>query len=243
MVKKMNNCNNEFEEYYYQYLDYNGNENIVCSKNRERKVNIFYYPIIISFYKNKIIYSISSNYYDELKEYMNNKAFKDRYEIINFFKDYFERKNEKILIQEMKRMIKNKKSDIDISRVVKIDEKYKKEYFNSFEKHSELEYKEKKWNIVNKYMYVSGVVKDNKIVSSGFVSNIDYNGANIVIQTKEKYRKNGYGKSVVEKISRDLLKEHKIPIYWVNIENKASIQLAKKLDFEELAKELVVKLI
>ena len=84
MVKKMNNCNNEFEEYYYQYLDYNGNENIVCSKNRERKVNIFYYPIIISFYKNKIIYSISSNYYDELKEYMNNKAFKDRYEIINF---------------------------------------------------------------------------------------------------------------------------------------------------------------
>ena len=239
----MKNCNNKFEDYYYQYLDYNGNENIVCSRNRESKVNIFYYPIIISFYKNKIIYSISSNYYGQLKECMNNRTFKNRYEIISFFKNFFEKKNEKISIQEMKRMIKTKESNIDISRVVRIDEKYKKEYFNSFENHSELEYKEKKWNIVNKYMYVSGIVKDEKIVSSGFVSNIDYNGANIVIQTKEKYRKNGYGKAVVEKISRDLLKENRIPIYWVNIENKASIQLASSLDFEELATELVVRLI
>lgn len=239
----MNNCNNEFEDYYYQYLDYKENENIVYSKNRESKVNVFYYPIIVSFYKNKIIYSISPKYYDDFKIYMNNKKLKDKNEIINFLNQFFENKKENIVIQEMKRMIKTKRSNIDISKVVKIDKKYKREYFNSFERHNELEYKEEKWSKIKDYNCVNMIIEDDKIVSLGFVSNINYNGANIVIQTKEKYRNNGYGKAVVEKISRDLLKENKIPIYWINIENTASMQLAKSLEFEEMATELVVKLI
>lgn len=239
----MNNCNNEFEDYYYQYLDYKENENIVYSKNRESKVNVFYYPIIVSFYKNKIIYSISPKYYDNFKIYMNNKKLKDKNEIINFLNQFFENKKENIVIQEMKRMIKTKRSNIDISKVVKIDEKYKREYFNSFERHNELEYKEEKWSKIKDYNCVNMIIEDDKIVSLGFVSNINYNGANIVIQTKEKYRNNGYGKAVVEKISRDLLKENKIPIYWINIENTASMELAKSLEFEEMATELVVKLI
>ena len=140
-------------------------------------------------------------------------------------------------------MIKTKKSDIDISEVVLIDEKYKEEYCNSFERHNELEYKEKKWNKIKFYKYINGIIKDAKIVSLGFVSDINYNGANIVIQTKEKYGRKGYGRAIVEKISRDLLKNDIIPIYWVNTENKASMQLAKHLDFEEFSTELVVKLI
>lgn len=239
----MNNCNNEFEDYYYQFLDYKENENIVYSKNRESKVNVFYYPIIVSFYKNKIIYSISPKYYDDFKIYMNNKKLKDKNEIINFLNQFFENKKENIVIQEMKRMIKTKRSNIDISKVVKIDEKYKREYFNSFERHNELEYKEEKWSKIKDYNCVNMIIEDDKIVSLGFVSNINYNGANIVIQTKEKYRNNGYGKAVVEKISRDLLKENKIPIYWINIENTASMELAKSLEFEEMATEFVVKLI
>lgn len=243
MVIKMKDCNNKFEEYYYKFLGYNENENIVCSENRESRVNIFSYPIIIAFYKNKIIYSISPKYYVELKTVIGDKKFKDRYEIINFLNEFFEKRNENISFQEMKRMIKTKKSDIDISEVVLIDEKYKEEYCNSFERHNELEYKEKKWNKIKFYKYINGIIKDAKIVSLGFVSDINYNGANIVIQTKEKYGRKGYGRAIVEKISRDLLKNDIIPIYWVNTENKASMQLAKHLDFEEFSTELVVKLI
>ena len=67
-------------------------------------------------------------------------------------------------------------------------------------------------------------------------------GANIVIQTKEKYQNKGYGTAVVEKISNDLLENEIIPIYWVNKNNKESIKLANKVSFKVKASEIVVKI-
>ena len=64
---------------------------------------------------------------------------------------------------------------------------------------------------------------------------------NIVIQTKEKYKNNGYGKTIVERISRDMENDQIIPIYWVDVKNKASFELARSLLFEIMAEEIVVK--
>ncbi|MBQ2937836.1 MAG: GNAT family N-acetyltransferase [Clostridia bacterium] len=232
----------DFKDYYYKYLNYNSSENIICSEDRETLINVFYYPVIVSLFNDKIIYSINSKYFREIKENIQKENLKNKEDIINFLNNFFKIKNKKVSIQEMFRMTKNEKFNIDISKVLNIDEKNKKEYFNSFEYCHDLEYKEMKWKKVKNYKYLNGIIEDNQFVSVGFVSNIDYNGANIVIQTKEKYKNNGYGKSIVEKISRDLLKDNIIPIYWVNVNNKSSIKLAENIKFEKKVTEIVVKI-
>ncbi len=235
-------CKDEFENYYYNYIGYCGKENIICSLNREIKVNDFYYPVIASKYDNKIIYSITPKYFKEIAEKIEMQNFNDEQSITGVFKEFFQAKNLDVSIQTMLRMSKNRICDIDISKVVNINENYRDEYYNSFENYRNLEYKEEKWSKVKNLKYLNGIIEDDQIVSLGFVSNIDYNGANIVIQTKEKYRNRGYGKSIVEKISRDLLKNHLIPIYWVNIKNDFSRKLAYGIFFEEKVREIVVKI-
>ena len=80
-----------FQDYYYKYLNFDGKENIVCSEERDKKVNIFYYPVIVSFYDNKVIYSISKKYYDDLKENLKNKDLKSEENIIDFLSKYFKK--------------------------------------------------------------------------------------------------------------------------------------------------------
>ena len=229
---------NNFKEYYYKFLNFNEKERIICSNNRCKSINNFYYPVIISKFQDSTMYSIAPDYFEKLKEIIIEE--KDiKYNLFEFFqkhKMYFS-------IQDMYRMFKNNNSNTDISNVIELDNKYKEQYFNSFEHSNDIIYKQEKWEKIIKYQYLNGIIEDNKFVSVGFVSNIDENGANIVIQTKDKYRNRGYGKAIVEKISRDLLEDNIIPIYWVNKENKASIQLAESIGFKKEADEIVVKLI
>lgn len=48
----MKDINKKFKE-YYKYLGYNGNQNIVCSENRDKVINIYKYPIIVALYEGK----------------------------------------------------------------------------------------------------------------------------------------------------------------------------------------------
>ena len=235
-------CTDKFKNYYYNYIGYCENENIICTLNRERKVNDFYYPIIVSQYDNKKIYSITPKYFKEVAEKIKMQNFDDEHSITKFLNEFFQNKNLDVSVQTMLRMSKNRMCDIDISKVVNINENYTTEYYNSFENFRSLEYKEKKWSKLKNLKYLNGIIEDNQIASLGFVSNIDYGGANIVIQTKEKYKNRGYGKSIVEKISRELLENNLIPIYWVNIKNDFSRKLADGIFFEEKAREIVVKM-
>lgn len=177
---------NKFEEYYYKYLNYNEEDNIILSENRERTTNFFYYPVIVAMYNNKTIYSISPKYYLELKTIIQNENPRNKEDIKNVLNKYFKSKKREINIQEMFRMTKKEKIDVDTSYVINIKEENKEEYFNSFDYHQEKTYKENKWKQIKRYKYLNGIVEDGKIVSLGFIPNIDYNGANIVIQTKEK---------------------------------------------------------
>lgn len=196
----------------------------------------------MTMYNNKIIYSISPKYYPELKIIIENDNPRNKEEIKNVLNKYFKYKKEKINIQEMSRMTKNEKINVDTADVINIKEENKEEYFNSFDYHQEKIYKENKWKQIKRYKYLNGIVRDGKIVSLGFISNVDYNGANIVIQTKEKYQNKGYGTAIVEKISNDLLENEIIPIYWVNKNNKESIKLANKVGFKVKASKIVVKI-
>lgn len=81
--------------------------------------------------------------------------------------------------------------------------------------------------------------KNYEFVSIGYISNINYNAGNIIIHTQENYRNKGYGKKIVYAICNECKKNNIIPIYWVESNNKSSVELAKNIGFNVRCKETV----
>ena len=232
---------NLFWNSYYRYMEIKDDEKICLRKRKEIINNKFHYPIIISFIDNRVIYSVEKNYYEKFLKDININSMINKEEIKNYIKILLQNQMQHFRIKEMYRMYKNEgKNDIDISRVISINNGQKKEYFNSFKIRRDDVYKEKKWKEISKNNFLKGIIKDNKIVSMGYISNINYGMGNIVIQTIEEYQNRGYGKMVVEKISQEALKNSILPIYWVENKNIASIKLAESLGFKKVVDEIVV---
>ena len=232
---------NLFWNSYYKYLEIKDDEKICLRKRKEIINNKFHYPIIISFIDNRVIYSVEKNYYEKFLKDININSMINKEEIKNYIKILLQNQMQHFRIKEMYRMYKNEgKNDIDISRVISINNGQKKEYFNSFKIRRDDVYKEKKWKEISKNNFLKGIIKDNKIVSMGYISDINYGMGNIVIQTIEEYQNRGYGKMVVEKISQEALKNSILPIYWVENKNIASIKLAESLGFKKVVDEIVV---
>lgn len=141
MVKKMNN---EFNEYYYKYLGikkYNICK-LVVSKNREEKINDFmYYPVIITKINEENVISVSQNLYEELKEEIGKSNSNKVIEVIG---NVINRKYTNCKMKRMYRMELDNILDIDISKVVKVEEKYKDIFLNSKKKRT-VDEDEKKW--------------------------------------------------------------------------------------------------
>lgn len=211
------------EKYYESFIGIEKDTRIIKTKNRDLPLNEkYFYPIIISKYKNKTYISVSPKYYDKIKELNILDLTKEKQIALlqNIFKDY-----------QIKIMYRMYKKDI-INVQTKSRRLNKKLFINSVKNKDRWDYYKDKVS----YVYV----EDNKIVSMAFVSNIDYCGCNIVVETKKEYRNLGYGKDVVATITNEILKRNLIPIYLVNRENKYSYKLAKSLGYEILSEEIIV---
>ena len=86
------------------------------------------------------------------------------------------------------------------------------------------------------------IIKEDRIVSSAKISDVDFSGGNIVVYTDFQYRKLGHGKQVVKKSIDWCLEKHILPIYLVDIENRPSVSLAESLGFEIMSKEVIVSI-
>ena len=85
-----------------------------------------------------------------------------------------------------------------------------------------------------------GIIENDEIAATSFISDIDSGGGNLVVSTKPKYRNMGYGKAVVARATEWCF-EHEIrPIYLVAEGNKPSVKLAEGLGFETMSEEIVV---
>lgn len=145
-----------FNEYYCKYLGINGNNNleelqIIVSENREEKINDYmYYPIIVANYNEKKVISTTRNYYKELKDEVQKNIKENDLNII--IQKFLENKFINYKMKEMYRMSLDYNKSIDISNVIKIDDKCKKYFYNSIKKDTSLENKERKWNQLKKYI-------------------------------------------------------------------------------------------
>ena len=85
-----------------------------------------------------------------------------------------------------------------------------------------------------------GIIENDEIAATAFISDIDSGAGNLVVSTKPKYRKKGYGKAVVTRATEWCIKNVIRPIYLVAVTNEPSVKLAEGLGFETKSEEIVV---
>jgi len=84
------------------------------------------------------------------------------------------------------------------------------------------------------------IIENNEIASSSFVSDIDHKAGNIVVGTKPKYRKMGYGRALVQRSTEWCFENGIRPIYLVDVQNTPSAKLAEGLGYKTMTKEAIV---
>ena len=84
------------------------------------------------------------------------------------------------------------------------------------------------------------IFENDEIASSAYISDIDHQGANIVVSTGTKFRNKGYGKAAVKYASEWCFSHGYRPIYLADMKNVPSIKLAESLGFIEMSQEVVV---
>lgn len=205
----------------------------------------FFYPLIYTKYNGEIYISVLNQYYNLVLNNIKDIDFTklDNKHIIAFFKKIFSDVLENFEVKEMYRMYRETKLNITGNDAVLLNESNKKYFMNTGKKSNDVSFKEKKWNEL-KNIIDTGMIyiikTENKITSMAYVSDIFAEGANIVVSTDEKNRKKGYGKKVVARLTNSIIERKLLPIYFVNVNNKPSINLAKSLGYINIADEIVV---
>lgn len=88
--------------------------------------------------------------------------------------------------------------------------------------------------------YKKNVIRDgNKIVSYCKVSNIDFTYGNLVIWTDEKYRRKGFAREVLLASILKCKEDGIEPLYLVNSQNTASLELAKTIGLTIAQTEII----
>jgi len=220
-----------FEKYYHQYLTYDKNKYLVVSEQRRVPLNgHYYYPIIGTTINDKPFYSIDSDHLSLFK-----------YDISNSIEEnikFNHEKNTKLRFRHFYRMsvkdqihLKNNKAKLfDLEDLKRLKHKVKtKDELNKLSR----QVKEKR-----KFVVWVG----DEIASIGRITDIDFNGGNIAVYTKENHRGMGYGKMVVEACINWCTDNEVVPIYLVDSNNGKSVSLAKSLGFVCHSEEFVLSI-
>lgn len=84
---------------------------------------------------------------------------------------------------------------------------------------------------------IYGIWQDGKIVSSSDSPDIPYLPEIFVevgVSTLKEYRKKGYGKAIMHKLCKSIVKENKIPVIIIAKDNKASLSMVNSLGYKKL---------
>ncbi|MBN1968876.1 MAG: GNAT family N-acetyltransferase [Candidatus Delongbacteria bacterium] len=204
------------------------------SKLRDVPINRNYYYLVIfsKIFNNQIcscsndVYMICSDLFDGTSSSIN-EIFSVVQSIDNQFK-----------LRRMDRYsTENIFEDININATRFTKEIIEKIEFDDLVKKNEF-IKRNRDVIENGCRYV--VLEKKKIVSSAFISDFIANGCNIVVNTNEFNRKNGYGKDVVSVCVSWCLENSLVPVYLVDERNETSVRLAKLVGLIIQNQEIVI---
>lgn len=234
--------------YYDQYLGVNSSKvypGIYASNQRNipLALELFHYLIITD--RTGLIYSIAPQFYLEFEKYINRqKNNKIDEELMKGIDGFFKDKLPNYIIRKMYRLtVNNDLKILQCNKVRQLTIADKEAFLNSGKKAGNKIYKENKWKSKEELIYqgrVFGYIHNDKIVSWAEVSNIDFNGGNIVVNTVPEYGNLGYGKCVVAEAAKWCLNNNLLPIYWVDSLNTPSLNLAQSIGFKIMSEEVVV---
>jgi RimJ/RimL family protein N-acetyltransferase len=242
---------NKYDTYYENYLcvnkdDWEKGKAIFSCPQRDKPLNlIFINNLIGTKIDEKMVFSISPKFYTKFCKYIQEVKITDidddnfLMDIDDFFADYLENYS----IRRMYRLTVDENQfrpppHFDQVATISDKEKYLKLLGKRGKKFKEREWRKRKEIILQSRYFI--IYANNEVASNALISDIDFNGANIVVNTNPNYRRKGYGKAVVAKTVEWCFKNNKIPIYWVDTANIASIKLAESLGFQVKSKELVI---
>ncbi|WIV11539.1 GNAT family N-acetyltransferase [Proteiniborus sp. MB09-C3] len=242
--------NSTFQNYYYKYLGIDKREleigkRVFSSNQRNKSLNGQFVQYLISTHiDGKLIFSVAPQYYNNLLDLIKGQATENVDEIIEILNTFFSDILESFSLRKMYRLIPS--VDYGIwdslnSSVLKLTKEIFMNDLENIEEAKKMEiWERKKGEILEGRKFV--VLEGKKIVSACKISDIDFGGGNIAVWTDSNYRNKGFGKAVVSEAVKWCINNNILPIYWVDSENTASINLAKNLGFEIRAKEIVVSI-
>ncbi|MBS4535336.1 GNAT family N-acetyltransferase [Clostridium sp. D2Q-14] len=241
------NIEEDFWNYYYSYLgveekDLKVSKLIFKCNQRDKPINNWYlYPLVVTNIGAEFICSISPKYARTFRKFIstcNYHNFEELYGLLDIYfndklDDYNIRKMYRLTIEDTRLREFNKSRAIILTREVLM-----KGLKNTTLKEKQDIWSRKKEEVEQGRQYV--ILNDENIVSYCKVSNIDFGGGNLVVWTEPEYRGRGYGKEVVIAATKWCIENDILPIYWVDSDNLASLNLAKALNYKIYSEELVV---
>ncbi|SDD56638.1 GNAT family N-acetyltransferase [Sporomusa acidovorans] len=238
----------EFFCYYNKYLGVNtsnGYHKIYACDQRNKPLARYFFQHLIIVNRKKLIFSIAPHLYKEFKAYIDTEKYQRINEgLIKKIDDFFKDKFANYSIRKMARLaVDNDLKFLQSNQVRQLTKDDKNIFLNSGNKANSKTYKENKWNIIEELVHKGRVfvyIYENRILSWAEISNIDFSGGNIVVNTVPEYRNLGYGKLVVSEAARWCFQNNVLPIYWVDLLNNNSLRLANRIGFKKMAEELVV---
>ncbi|CQR74358.1 hypothetical protein SOV_24820 [Sporomusa ovata DSM 2662] len=239
---------NKFFEYYDKYLGIsmsNKHPKIYPCKQRNKLLARNYFQHLIITNREGLIYSIEPLFYSQFKMYIDIEKYSEINEsLILLINNFFNKRFGNYKIRKMLRLTTaNDLKFLQSTCARKLTIGDKDIFLNSGNKSNTKPYKERKWDAIKAMIREERAfvyVHQNQILSLAIVSNIDFNGGNIVVNTVPEYRNFGYGKLVVSKAAKWCLENDVLPIYWVDSLNVNSLKLALSIGFQIMAEELVV---
>lgn len=230
-----------FDEYYSKFLGIekellSQGKRVFISEYRDKPLNKkYFYPLIISNCYGKLACSVSNKYVDIAYKYFDGTE-----DSINRIVEDLRKIDESFRVRKMHRFSYNIENACNIL-TNHIATPLTQESIKSI-KLTGISHED--YIKINKEALDSGVehviIKDNRIASRAFISDIYVNAGNIVVFTKDEYRNNGYGKEVVKGCIEWCFKKDILPIYLVEESNKPSLNIPLALNFIKQADEFII---
>ncbi|EHT4943455.1 GNAT family N-acetyltransferase [Vibrio vulnificus] len=219
----------KYKELYKKFLgvEVGAKSQVFLSENRSTPINNKYlHEIILS--------KISGNFYcstNFIRLNECNAMYTDSLKVVDVFKSYYTdlkaRNFERYIIRDANGVSReiSPLSAFDID-ALNVNEIHKKRFIE-------------KYSSALHFGLYFGLIKDNKIVSHAYVSDITNGLANIVVYTDFEYRGKGYASLLLSNCVVACYREGIIPMYLVESKNKISKGLLKSFCVELLAEEII----
>lgn len=239
-----------FRDYYFNYLGLNLEElqngkSVFSSLQRDKPLNKkFVYKFIATFVDGNLVCSIAPEYFNDFKMFIKNREVEQLDDVTKTSRDFFQSRLHDFNFRKMYRLTINENniysSGYD-TQVIQLTKGILMKIIDDMSEEDKLKIWEKRKQEVQegrRFIMLDG----KKIAATSIITDIDFLGANIAVYTEPDYRNKGFGKQVVGEAVKWCFKNSYIPIYLVDSQNIASINLAKSLGFEIKSEEIVVSI-